>query len=75
MADGLKELSGHLFAIIAARLEVAHEAAMAAQSGCRLEEERVAIIARLSKNLQDIEALISAAAVIEAYSEDCELDA
>ena len=66
MDDDHRELVRRLFAAATARIEAAHEAAVAGQSGEIAAEDYAAAAHRLQAAAQDIAALAEAARVITA---------
>ena len=74
MDDDHRELVRHLFAAATARVETAHEAAIAGQSGEIAAGDYASVAQRLQAAAQDIAALAEAARVIATgqfdHSED-----
>ena len=64
MDDDHRELVRHLFAAATARVETAHEAAVAGQSGEIAAGDYASVAQRLQAAAQDISALAEAARVI-----------
>ena len=70
MDDDHREITRHLFAAATARIETAHEAAVAGQSGEIAAGDYAAVARRLQAAARDIAALAEAARVIASDRPD-----